>query len=143
MRSTRALFTVALAAGSACNMPTEFQLPVAAVVELAASTISVGDSVAFSVTWSNRTGERIELVYPVTYDVRLVRPDGSSETLRADRPTIDILTPELVLDGGRSRTWRGYWYAAAGRGVYRVEAVRRVGDGPFERIGQTRSFAAE
>lgn len=127
----------------ACSSPTPPSIPLVATVALSARVVAVGDSVAFSVTWSNRTAQPVELAWPIAYDVRLVAPDGTTEFRRTGKPSIDILTPEMIVLGNDSRTWNGYWTSTRGRGTYTVEAGRFVGGNGFVPIGPSRSFVAE
>lgn len=140
LRSSLLLCGIVLAA---CASPTEAPSPVTAQLALAAPAVTAGDSVAFTVTWTNRGSQRIELVSPVAYDVRLTGPTGRTEYLRAGKPALAILTPDMVVDGGASVQWRGRWRATQERGVYIMEAGGLLSDGRFLPLGVRLSFTLD
>ncbi|MCC6929465.1 MAG: hypothetical protein IT359_10785 [Gemmatimonadaceae bacterium] len=127
----------------ACAAPTAPHSPVVAQLELAAPSIAIGDSVGFTVIWTNQSSHRIELTYPIAHDVRLTGPDGRTEFLHTGQPALGILTPDLIVDGGSSRRWTGYWRANQRRGTYTVEAGRIGGDGRFVPLGARRTFSVD
>jgi hypothetical protein len=128
----------------ACESPLDPTSRIHANVKLGSPVVALGDSVAFIVEWTNRSSDRVELVAPISYDVRLVAPDGTLEFVRAGRNCICLLTPDLVVGGKATQTWSGFWHPRHGPGTYHVDAGWFTTDGrKFVSIGTTRSFVAE